>query len=82
MTDRNLLTIVISFFRLTDCDLTDQQCEVVASVLQSSNCSLRELDLSRNHLQDSGLKLLCAGLKSPNCGVNILRFEFHIHSVK
>ncbi|XP_039511446.1 NACHT, LRR and PYD domains-containing protein 3-like isoform X1 [Pimephales promelas] len=58
---------------LTECNLTDQQCEVVASVLQSSNSSLRELDLSNNHLQDSGLKLLCAGLKSPNCGVNILR---------
>ncbi|XP_056106508.1 NACHT, LRR and PYD domains-containing protein 3-like isoform X5 [Rhinichthys klamathensis goyatoka] len=58
---------------LTACDLSDQQCEVVASVLQSSNSSLRELDLSNNHLQDSGLKLLCAGLKSPNCGVNILR---------
>ncbi|XP_039511412.1 NACHT, LRR and PYD domains-containing protein 12-like isoform X2 [Pimephales promelas] len=58
---------------LTACNLSDQQCEVVASVLQSSNSSLRELDLSNNHLQDSGLKLLCAGLKSPNCGVNILR---------
>ncbi|XP_052407981.1 NACHT, LRR and PYD domains-containing protein 3-like isoform X10 [Carassius gibelio] len=57
---------------LTDCDLTDRQCEIVASVLQSSN-SLRELELSDNHLQDSGVKLLSAGLKSPNCQLNILR---------
>ncbi|XP_052407974.1 NACHT, LRR and PYD domains-containing protein 12-like isoform X3 [Carassius gibelio] len=59
---------------LTDCDLTDRQCEIVASVLQSSN-SLRELELSDNHLQDSGVKLLSAGLKSPNCQLNILRLS-------
>ncbi|XP_052407998.1 NACHT, LRR and PYD domains-containing protein 3 isoform X4 [Carassius gibelio] len=57
---------------LTGCDLTDQHCEIVASVLQSSN-SLRELDLSKSHLQDSGVKLLSAGLKSPNCQLNKLR---------
>ncbi|XP_026063551.1 NACHT, LRR and PYD domains-containing protein 3-like isoform X1 [Carassius auratus] len=59
---------------LTGCDLTDQHCEIVASVLQSSN-SLRELDLSNNHLQNSGVKLLCAGLKSPNCQLNKLRLS-------
>ncbi|XP_016102084.1 NACHT, LRR and PYD domains-containing protein 3-like [Sinocyclocheilus grahami] len=56
---------------LTGCDLTGQHCEIVASALQSSN-SLRELDLSNNDLQDSGVKLLCAGLKSSNCQLNIL----------
>ncbi|XP_026073440.1 NACHT, LRR and PYD domains-containing protein 3-like isoform X1 [Carassius auratus] len=56
---------------LTYCNLTDQHCGIVASALQSSN-SLRELDLSENHLQDSGVKLLCAALKSPNCQLNIL----------
>ncbi|XP_067238903.1 NACHT, LRR and PYD domains-containing protein 12-like [Chanodichthys erythropterus] len=59
--------------KLTACDLSDQQCEIVASALQSSNSSLRELDLSNNRLQDSNLKLLCAGLKSPNCQLNTLR---------
>ncbi|XP_073702968.1 NACHT, LRR and PYD domains-containing protein 3-like, partial [Garra rufa] len=57
---------------LTDCNLTDRHCEIVASVLQSSN-SLRELDLSNNHLQDSGVELLCTGLKSPTCQLNKLR---------
>ncbi|XP_052407966.1 NACHT, LRR and PYD domains-containing protein 12 isoform X2 [Carassius gibelio] len=59
---------------LAGCNLTDQHCEIVASALQSSN-SLRELDLSNNHLQDSGGKLLAAGLRSPNCQLNILRLS-------
>ncbi|XP_052408011.1 NACHT, LRR and PYD domains-containing protein 3 isoform X5 [Carassius gibelio] len=58
---------------LAGCHLSDQHCEVMASALQSSNSSLRELDLSHNDLQDSGLKHLCAGLKSPNCQLNIMR---------
>ncbi|XP_050959633.1 NACHT, LRR and PYD domains-containing protein 12-like [Labeo rohita] len=60
---------------LTGCYLTDQYCEVVASALQSSNSPMRELDLSNNDLQDSGVKLLCAGLKSLNCQINILRLS-------
>ncbi|KAG1928689.1 NACHT, LRR and PYD domains-containing protein 3-like [Pimephales promelas] len=58
---------------LADCNLTDQHCEIVSSALQSSNSSLRELDLSYNDLQDSGVKLLCVGLRSPNCQLNVLR---------
>ncbi|XP_048045546.1 uncharacterized protein LOC125267693 isoform X3 [Megalobrama amblycephala] len=60
---------------LAGCKLTDQHCEIVASALQSSNSPLRELDLSKNHLQDSAVKLLCAGLKSPNCQLNTLRLS-------
>ncbi|KAG1928687.1 NACHT, LRR and PYD domains-containing protein 3-like [Pimephales promelas] len=58
---------------LADCNLTDQHCEIVSSVLQSSNSPLRELDLSNNDLQDSREKLLCVGLRSPNCQLNVLR---------
>ncbi|XDV14097.1 hypothetical protein PO909_002312 [Leuciscus waleckii] len=60
---------------LTDCNFNDQHCEVVASVLQSSNSSLRELDLSNNYLHDAGVKLLSTGLKSPNCQLNKLRLS-------
>ncbi|XP_056117908.1 NACHT, LRR and PYD domains-containing protein 3-like isoform X2 [Rhinichthys klamathensis goyatoka] len=58
---------------LADCNLTDQHCEIVSSVLQSSNSPLRELDLSNNDLQESGVKLLCTGLRSPNSRLNVLR---------
>ncbi|XP_067310875.1 uncharacterized protein [Pseudorasbora parva] len=58
---------------LAGCNLTGQCCESLSSFLQSSNSSLRELDLSNNDLQDSGVKLLSKGLKSSHCQLNILR---------
>ncbi len=64
-------------FRFSTCNLTAQSCGSLSSAL-SSNSVLRELDLSNNDLQDSGVKLLSDGLKSPNCQLQILRFEFQI----
>uniref|UniRef100_A0A9J8CFY6 NLR family CARD domain-containing protein 3-like n=1 Tax=Cyprinus carpio carpio TaxID=630221 RepID=A0A9J8CFY6_CYPCA len=74
---RRLIPAVINCRKvlLSSCVLTSQSCEIVASALQSSNCVLRELDLSNNDLQDSGVKLLSDGLKSPNCQLEILRLS-------
>ncbi|XP_073803519.1 protein NLRC3-like [Danio rerio] len=58
---------------LQRCKLTVECCESLSSALQSSNCVLRELDLSNNDLQDSGVKLLSDGLKSQHCKLDTLR---------
>ncbi|XP_039458566.1 protein NLRC3-like [Oreochromis aureus] len=59
--------------QLTQCGLSETHCEVVASALKSDPSHLTALDMSGNDLQDSALKLLCAGLESPKCRLETLR---------
>ncbi|XP_045565870.1 NACHT, LRR and PYD domains-containing protein 3 isoform X2 [Salmo salar] len=52
--------------------LSDEHCGSLASVLQSADSHLRELDLRNGQLSDGGGSKLLAALKHPNCKVHIL----------
>ncbi|XP_076850030.1 NLR family CARD domain-containing protein 3-like isoform X3 [Brachyhypopomus gauderio] len=60
---------------LSGCGLTEESCKSLTSVLQTENSSMRELEINNNDLQDSGVEQLCAGLKSSNCKLEILRLS-------
>ncbi|XP_036420899.1 uncharacterized protein LOC118804515 isoform X2 [Colossoma macropomum] len=55
------------------CNLSELSIITLGAALQSENSSLRELDLSYNDLEDSGLEKLSDGLKSSHCKLEILR---------
>ncbi|XP_024864146.1 NACHT, LRR and PYD domains-containing protein 3 [Kryptolebias marmoratus] len=57
------------------CNLSKRSLEVMSSVLSAQYNILKELDLSNNELQDSGVKLLSSGLESPHCSLEILRLS-------
>ncbi|XP_067337310.1 NLR family CARD domain-containing protein 3-like isoform X2 [Channa argus] len=57
----------VKTLRLSMCKLSWRSCEALSSVLSCQSSNLRELDLSNNDLQDSGVKQLSTGLKSQCC---------------
>ncbi|XP_039632729.1 NLR family CARD domain-containing protein 3-like [Perca fluviatilis] len=57
---------------LSGCNLSVRSCEALSSDLSSQSSSLRELNMSNNNLQDSGVKLVYVGLKSPHCRLETL----------
>ncbi|XP_041656496.1 NLR family CARD domain-containing protein 3-like isoform X2 [Cheilinus undulatus] len=59
--------------RLSGCNLSERSCGALSSVLSSSR--LKELDLSNNDLQDSGVEQLCGGLKDPLSTLESLRLS-------
>uniref|UniRef100_UPI00398E523E NACHT, LRR and PYD domains-containing protein 3-like n=1 Tax=Pristiophorus japonicus TaxID=55135 RepID=UPI00398E523E len=61
---------------LWDVGLTESCAEDLASAL-STNRSLTDLHLSHNNLGDSGVKLLSAALRDPDCKIQELQLNFN-----
>ncbi|KAI4887755.1 hypothetical protein NFI96_023695 [Prochilodus magdalenae] len=59
--------------QLKCCNLTNRSCAALASAISSGTSHLRELDLSWNDLQDSGVKKLSSGLGNPHCKLEKLK---------
>uniref|UniRef100_A0A8C4REF5 NACHT, LRR and PYD domains-containing protein 3-like n=1 Tax=Erpetoichthys calabaricus TaxID=27687 RepID=A0A8C4REF5_ERPCA len=52
---------------LDRCNLTYECCSVVSSVLSAPHSQLTYLRLNGNNLEDSGLDVLCEGMRNENC---------------
>ncbi|XP_028672003.2 NACHT, LRR and PYD domains-containing protein 3-like [Erpetoichthys calabaricus] len=58
---------------LASCNLTARCCEALSKTLCAKHSPLTELELGNVKLGDSGVHLLCKGLRNPNCKLEKLR---------
>ncbi|XP_066517569.1 NACHT, LRR and PYD domains-containing protein 3-like isoform X2 [Hoplias malabaricus] len=57
--------------KMNNCKITEHSCSALALALQV-NSALKAVSLNNNDLQDSGVKLLAAGLETPHCKLESL----------
>ncbi|KAM9831199.1 NACHT, LRR and PYD domains-containing protein 3-like [Neosynchiropus ocellatus] len=58
--------------RLRSCDLSEVSADDLAELLCTESLQLKVLDLGDNNLQDSGVRKLSVGLRSPRCKLEVL----------
>ncbi|XP_042546009.1 NACHT, LRR and PYD domains-containing protein 3-like [Dipodomys spectabilis] len=63
---------MLQTLRLYRCLISSDSCGALAAVLTTNQC-LTELEFNETKLEASALKLLCDGLKHPNCKVQKLK---------
>ncbi|XP_059424907.1 ribonuclease inhibitor-like [Carassius carassius] len=61
---------------LCRCSITEKQCLILTSALKSNPSHLRELNLSRNQIKNTGLNHLCDVLKDSRCKLERLSLYF------
>ncbi|XP_054898740.1 NACHT, LRR and PYD domains-containing protein 3-like [Poeciliopsis prolifica] len=61
--------------RLRSCNLTENSSVTIASVISSSSCRLKVLDLTDNDFQDDGVRSFSVGLGSSFCKLERLRLS-------
>uniref|UniRef100_A0A3B4CKN2 NACHT domain-containing protein n=1 Tax=Pygocentrus nattereri TaxID=42514 RepID=A0A3B4CKN2_PYGNA len=71
-------SVLSSQLKLLNPERTGPHCAALSLALSSNPSSLRELDLSYNELQDSGVELLSAGLENPHCKLEMIHTETFI----
>uniref|UniRef100_A0A671KE05 Ribonuclease inhibitor-like n=1 Tax=Sinocyclocheilus anshuiensis TaxID=1608454 RepID=A0A671KE05_9TELE len=60
---------------LWNCSITEKQCLILTSALKSNPSHLRELDLSGNKIENTGVNHLCDVLKDSHCNLERLRLK-------
>lgn len=65
----------LEILRLSFCGITEKGCTYLASALSSNPSHLRQLDLSYNYLQDSGVKPLSLHKNDPLCKLEKLSVD-------
>uniref|UniRef100_A0A672SSW7 Si:ch211-76m11.8 n=1 Tax=Sinocyclocheilus grahami TaxID=75366 RepID=A0A672SSW7_SINGR len=63
----------LEILSLCDCSITEKQCLILTSALKSNPSHLRELNLSKNKLGDSGVKSLSDLLMNTQCKLEKLQ---------